>query len=170
MKSYLQDSDSYAKDLTAAAELEDWNLYRDIQAQLAAETTAAMLTQVAQVERGKRDAIAAVPGLKEFHGSPEYERILAENETLGEAVLIAEANSSLQHKLPSLYKIVLNLYRADQTTQRQTATQTAPHQPVHSATYDGPDERLASSESRRKVITELEAAGLADDPELFGRT
>ncbi len=168
---YLNDATRYATDLTEAAEAGDLERYRNINATLAAETTSAMLSHLAEAERGKLDAIAGVQGFKEFHGSSDYQRILTENTTLGEAVLIAEQTPALQDKLPEFYRIILNLYRADQV--QQTQTQTAPQwtaPPLHAETYDGADERLASSDGRRKIIGELEAKGIADDPELFGRT
>ena len=179
MTSYLNDSASYARDLTDAAEAGDWERYRNIQAQLAAETTSAMLNQAvnqaAQAEAGKKAAIATVskdvPGFKEdFYGSSEYQRILTENATLGEAVLFAEQNLPLQHKLPELYRLVFRLNVADQLKGSPQEQQSPQQPPLHAATYDGADERLSSSESRKKVIAELESKGIADNADLFGKT
>jgi hypothetical protein len=179
MKNYFDNPTQYAFDLTEAARSEDWERYKNIQAQLSAETTLRVLDSAKAAERGKQAAIAEVaksnPGFDGFHNSPAYKDVLADHPTLAEAISTAEDNPAYQTDyLPDLYLMALDC-AVGKGAQPQAQPQRPQFQPLRSeltpsafteetffeATQLSKKADL-SSDKRKALIAALEARGILD--------
>jgi hypothetical protein len=182
MTNYLNNAESYAKDLTDAANVGDWERYRNIQAQLVVETTQAISAEAAQAERGKQAALDAMEqdhtGFQKFYASEAYSAALDSHPKLKEAINLAEQNASLSESLPSLYPVVLDVAVARSSRQQQPSRpqqarqQTTPlrsetasagltEQQIFSATQESKNVDL-SAKNRHALIQQLEESGVAD--------
>jgi hypothetical protein len=175
---YINDATRYASDLTEAAQAGDWETYRNVQAELAAETTLQVLSGAAQAEQGRQAAMEEVsrtyPHFEVFRETDSYREILNEHKALARAIAMAESNVSVQQDLPELYKLVADCAKADQAY--DPGYRHAPHlqeirgeftpgslaeENVFRATQEAKRADL-SSRNRKALIAELEASGAAD--------
>jgi len=175
---YLNDATQYAADLTDAARAEDWEMYKNVHAELAAETTLQMLSGAAQAEQGRRAAMEEVsrtyPDFEEFRETDAYRQILSEHKALANAIAMAEGNVSVQQDLPELYKLVADCARADQAndpqyrlaphpqgTRREFTPSSLAEENIFRATQEAKRADL-SPRNRKALIAELESKGAAD--------
>jgi hypothetical protein len=180
MTNYLNDAESYAKDLTDAANAGDWERYRNIQAQLVVETNQALAAQTVQAERGKAAIIDELEethrGFKAFYGSDSYQQVLADHPRLAEAISTASENTAFQTDyLQDYLLLALDCAMAKGSylqPQQQSRQQTTPlrsettsvgltEQAIFSATQESKQVDL-SSKNRRALIQQLEESGAAD--------
>jgi len=177
MNNYLNSPRQYAFDLTEAANAEDWERYKNVQAELAAETTLQVLNSAKAAEQGKKAAVLAVsetiPGFDRLYGSEEWTEALKSRPKLAEAIESAESTLGLQDNLQDFYRVGFDVYLARQARQGQSPqrqpqrlrTENTPSGLTEQEIFSGTEQSKRvdlSSKNRRALIEQLESSGVAD--------
>lgn len=172
---YLQDNETYFKDLSKAVETKDQARYMEVQrkfvfdslAPLAPTLTSLMKEQAANVVESE------VKGFRQFVTSEDYTKTLDSFPLLKEAIRVAESNPESSQQLPEFYKMayyasqgarVPEIVRASTNRTAEPVRPTVSSSPIPPSTSGNRvvTPSLNTSEGRKAIIEQQERAGVQD--------
>jgi len=177
-KNYLEDKDTYFKDLSSAVEAKDPEKYMEVQSKFVMDTLAPLAPTMSAFVRSQaiESVEQEIPDFRKFTQSEDYGKTLESYPLLKQAIGAAESNPQLGAQLSEFYKLAYHVHNGvrlpeivQQTKNggvaqntRPTVTSTTVQPPASSQGSVVSKPTLETKEGRKALIEQQERLGIQD--------